>query len=122
MADASACRIGHDSQRSWLPPGVKGSLRRASPALDPGRQPNHPQFDPLDFQERHLFATTSPRAHNDLPEGHPELKKHRLDFPAAPAGSKLFVRAVSPHEVELGAAPDISALDCSTVTKFVLES
>jgi hypothetical protein len=79
------------------------------------------ELGPLQQGVFNLFATTSPRARNDLPEGHPELKKHRLDFPAAPAGSKLFVRAVSPHVVELAAAPDISALDCSAVTKFVLE-
>jgi len=31
MADASACRIGHDGydgQRTGLAPGIKGSLRR----------------------------------------------------------------------------------------------
>ncbi|WP_409985490.1 hypothetical protein [Ottowia sp.] len=34
---------------------VKGSLRRASPALDPGQQPKHPRFRPLKIQERLNF-------------------------------------------------------------------
>jgi hypothetical protein len=100
----------------------RASSRYFEPVLLQGAVYNQwHELGPLQQGVFNLFATTSPRARNDLPEGHPELKKHRLDFPAAPAGSKLFVRAVSPHEVELGAAPDISALDCSAVTKFVLE-
>ena len=49
-----------------------------------------------------------------LPEGHPELKKHRLDFPAAPANARLFARAVGPHLLELapatGTAPEEDAV------------
>ena len=67
------------------------------------------------------WVTTSPRAHTGLPEGHPELKKHRLDFPAAPADAVLFVRATGPHTLELAAAADAAALEDCTVMGLLLE-
>ena len=57
-----------------------------------------------------LFVTASPRAHNGLPEGDPELRKHRLDFPAAQPGARVFARAAKPHLLELAAAPDLASL------------
>ncbi len=68
-----------------------------------------------------MYASSSPRAHNGLSEGDVELKKHRLDFPAAPVGSRLFARAVKPHLLQLAAAPDTSALEDTAVTEFALE-
>ena len=51
-----------------------------------------------------------------LREGHPELKKHRMDFPAAPANARLFARPVAPHTLELAAVLEASALDADVVT------
>lgn len=68
-----------------------------------------------------MYVSSSPRAHSGLSEGDVELKKHRLDFPAAPAGSRVFARAVKPHLLELAAAPDLAALKGAAVTNFPLE-
>ena len=68
-----------------------------------------------------MYVSSSPRARDGLSEGDIELKKHRLDFPAAPAGSRVFARAVKPHLLELAAAPDLAALEGATATKFPLE-
>ena len=46
-----------DTAAYRLPPGVQGSLRRASPALSPGCHPNHHAFHPLEIQERHTFRS-----------------------------------------------------------------
>ena len=51
-----------------------------------------------------LYTTLSPRAHQGLADGDAELTKHRLEFSAAPVGSRLYVRACGPHEIELSAA------------------
>ena len=72
------------------------------------------ELGPLQQGVFNLFVTNSRRAHTGLPEGHPELKKHRLDFPAAPANARLFARAVGPHLLELapatGTAPEEDAV------------
>ncbi len=68
-----------------------------------------------------LFVTTSPRAHRGLSEGDPVLKKHRLSFPAAPAGARLFARATKPHSLELAAAMDHEAMDECPRTALELE-
>ena len=70
-----------------------------------------------------LYASASPRALQGLPEGDPELKKHRLDFPEAPDGSvlKLFARAIAPGELEVCAAPTNSELENSIIKRLVLE-
>jgi len=39
-----------------------------------------------------------------MPDGDPELTKHRLEFVTAPAGARLYARACSPHAIELSAA------------------
>ncbi len=104
-----------------------GRLRRDvfAPALLPGATYGEWQeLGPLQQGVFNLFFTTSPRAHtkDGLSEGHPELKKHRMDFPAAPTGARLFGRAMGPHALELAAATDISALDGDTViTPLLLE-
>jgi len=70
-----------------------------------------------------LYASASPRALQGPPEGDPELKKHRLDFPEAPDGSvlKLFARAIAPVELEVCAAPTNSELENSIIKRLVLE-
>lgn len=114
--------VRHDGQApfAWF----AGRLRRGrfEPTLSPGvsYQMWH-EIGPLQQGVFNLFASTSPRAHQGLPEGDPELKKHRLDFPAAPMGAKLFARAVAPHTVELTASPETPAQDKLTVMQLVLE-
>lgn len=104
-------RDSHDGQAPFA--WHVGRLRRGrfEPILQQGTayQQWH-ELGPLQEGVFNLFTTTSPRAHNHMTEGDPELSKHRLDFPAVPAGSKLFARAVSPDTLELTCAQDKSAL------------
>ena len=83
-----------------------GRLRRGclEPTLTPGT--NYGEWKalgPLQSGVFYLYATSSPRAHSGLQEGDPELKMHRLEFPAAPAGARVCARAVAPHVIELSA-------------------
>jgi hypothetical protein len=57
-----------------------------------------------------MCYSQSPRARGGMDEGDPELLTLRIDFPAAPPGAKLFVRAIQPGIIELAAAQDESAL------------
>ena len=101
-----------------------GRLRRKrfEPAVAPGATYQEWQeLGPLQEGVFNLFVTASPRAHSGLPEGHPELKKHRLDFPAAPADALLFARATGPHTLELAAAAEAAALEDCTVMGLLLE-
>lgn len=104
-------RDSHDGQAPFA--WHVGRLRRGrfEPILRQGTayQQWH-ELGPLQDFVFNLFATTSPRAHNNMAEGDPELTKHRLDFPADTSGSKLFARAVSPDALELTCAQDKSAL------------
>lgn len=95
----------HDGQApfDWF----VGRLHRKT--FDPRLFPGAPygewhELGPLQQGVFNLFVTNSRRAHIGLTEGHPELKKHRLDFPAAPANARLFARAVGPHLLELAPA------------------
>lgn len=101
-----------------------GRLRRGR--FDPIILPNMPyrvwrELGPLQQGVFNMYASLSPRAHNGLDDGDPELKKHRLDFPAAPTGSRVFARAVKPQLLELAAAPDEATLEGLAVTTFPLE-
>lgn len=94
------------------------------------------QFDPIltqDVEYEHwhelgmlqqgvfnLFATTSPRALSGMHEGDPEIKKHRLDFPSAATGDKLFARAKSPNTIELATASNLNELDNVTKTNELI--
>ncbi len=103
-----------------------GRLRRKvfEPALSPGATYGAWQeLGPLQQGVFNLFVTTSPRAQAEpgLSEGHPELKKHRLDFPAAPAEARLFARAAGPHTLELAAAVEVLGLEDCTVASLLLE-
>ncbi len=109
-------RTRHDGQApfAWF----VGRLRRGrfEPVLSPST--TYGQWQELGHLQQgvfSLFATASPRAHQGLTEGDPELKKLRQDFPAAPVGSRLFARAVSPHALELAAALERTALDSSSI-------
>lgn len=95
----------HDGQApfDWF----VGRLHRK--IFDPGLLPGAAygewrELGPLQQGVCNLFVTNSRRAHTGLPEGHPELKKHRLDFPAAPANARLFARALGPNLLELAPA------------------
>lgn len=79
------------------------------------------ELGPLQQGVFSMYVSSSPRAHGRLREGDAELKKHRLDFPAAPTGSRVYARAIKPHLLELAAAPDVSALEGTAVTIFPLE-
>lgn len=67
-----------------------------------------------------LYTTRSTRARTGLADGDAELTKHRLEFAAAPAGAKLFVRACSPHAIELIAACESAAEDAGAQVKKLL--
>ncbi|MBE8736549.1 MULTISPECIES: hypothetical protein [Aeromonas] len=62
-----------------------------------------------------LCYSQSPRARSGMAEGDPELLTRRIDFPAAPLGAKIFVRAIQPGIIELAAAQDESALRNNTI-------
>jgi len=114
--------VQHDGQApfAWF----VGRLRRGKfePVLSQGAPyQKWQELGPLQHGTFNLFATISPRARQGLAEGHPELKKHRLDFSAAPAGAKLFARAVAPNTLEIAAAEDQSAIQTSTIKRFELE-
>lgn len=78
------------------------------------------EVGPLQQGVFNLYVSASPRAHKGLPEGDPELQKHRLDFAAAPVDARLFVRATGPNTIELAAALDQSSVDDSTVKTLKL--
>ena len=102
-----------------------GRMRRG--AFEPGIAPQATygewrELGPLQQGVFNLYTTSSPRAHS-LKEGDIELRKHRLDFPAAPPGARLYARAVKPHLLELTAALDtaeLTGMDIS-VKPFPLE-
>ena len=101
-----------------------GRLRRGR--FDPIILPNMPygvwrELGALQQGVFNMYASLSPRAHNGLAEGDPELRKNRLDFPAAPTGSRVYARAVKPHLLELAAAPDEASLEGVAVMTFPLE-
>ncbi|MDA1379834.1 hypothetical protein PCI56_08195 [Plesiomonas shigelloides subsp. oncorhynchi] len=62
-----------------------------------------------------LCYSQSPRARGGIAEGDPELLTRRIDFPAAPLGAKIFVRAVQPTVIELAAAEDEIALKSNVI-------
>lgn len=78
------------------------------------------EVGPLQQGVFNLYVSASPRAHKGLPEGDPELKKYRLDFAAALADARLFVRATGPNRIELAAALDQASLDDSTIKTLLL--
>lgn len=101
-----------------------GKMRRGS--FEPIVEPNQEygkwiELGPLQDRVFSLYVSSSPRARNGLNEGDAELRKHRLDFPAAPPGSRVFARAVKPHLLELAAAPDQATLEGVVVMTFPLE-
>lgn len=114
-------RQRHDGQApfAWF----AGRLRRGrfDPALAPGATYQHwHELGPLQQGVFNLYASSSPRSHHGLPEGDPELKMFRLDFPAAPLGARLFARAVTPNTLEMATATDINRLGESMISSMVL--
>lgn len=89
-----------------------GRIRRGlfEPGIAPGASYGEwHELGPLQQGVFNLYTTNSPRA-TALKDGDAELRKDRLDFPAAAAGSRLYARAVKPHLLELAAATDQAAL------------
>lgn len=78
------------------------------------------EVGPLQQGVFNLYVSASPRAHKGLPEGDPELNKYRIDFPAAPADARLFVRATGPNTLELSAALSESSIDEAATKKLTL--
>ncbi|WP_370560310.1 hypothetical protein [Edwardsiella tarda] len=68
-----------------------------------------------------LCYSQSPRAKGKMDEGDPELLTQRIDFPAAPLGAKIFVRAIQPGVIELAAAQDESVLSNNTIAHQKLD-
>lgn len=111
----------HDGQApfAWF----VGRMRRRvfEPAMSPSASYGHwHELGALQEGVFNLYTSLSPRAHSGLQDGDAELIKHRLDFPAAPVGSRLFVRACSPHEIELVAALEMPTDDDALVMQKLL--
>ncbi|MEV3841469.1 hypothetical protein [Aeromonas veronii] len=68
-----------------------------------------------------LCYSQSPRARGGMAEGDPELLTRRIDFPTAPLGAKIFVRAIQPGIIELVAAQDEPALSNNTIAHQKLD-
>ena len=107
----------HDGQApfAWF----VGRLRRGhfEPVLSPNSHYNQwHELGPLQQGAFNLYASQSPRAHQGLPKGDPELALHRQYFNHAPEGARLFVRATGPHDIELAAALTVEQLENHAVT------
>lgn len=68
-----------------------------------------------------MCYSQSPRAKGGMAEGDPELLTYRIDFPAAPAGARLYVRAIAPSCIELAAAHDDPAQDGNIIARQKLD-
>ena len=66
---------------------------------------------PLQQGVFYLYTSASPRARSGLAEGDAELRLHALQFPAAPAGARLFARPARPGVLELACAADAAELE-----------
>ncbi|MDH1815611.1 hypothetical protein [Comamonas aquatica] len=80
------------------------------------------ELGPLQQGVFNLYTTQSPRAHS-LKEGDAELRKHRLDFPAAAPGARLYACAAKPHVLELVTALNTDELQAPglSIISFALE-
>lgn len=80
------------------------------------------ELGPLQQGVFNLYTTQSPRAHS-LKEGDAELRKHRLDFPAAAPGARLYACAAKPHVLELVTALNTDELQAPglSISSFALE-
>jgi hypothetical protein len=58
----------------WCPVGIKGSLRRAAPALDPAQTPNAPLRHPLEIQQRPICSECSGTVEDPLSVLDPALR------------------------------------------------
>ncbi len=119
LIDSIRERHGGEAPFAWF----VGRLRRGlfdaliKPGMDYGVWY---RLGPLQQNTFNLFVTTSPRGHNGLREGDPELKKYRLDFPAASRGCFLFAKVISPNELLLAYAPEKTAIEEHAAEKFLL--
>lgn len=102
-----------------------GRIRRGQ--FEPGLAPSATygewrELGPLQQGVFNLYITNSPRAHA-LKDGDTELRKHRLDFPAAAQDARLFARAAKPHLLELATALNVTELQTEglVIQPFALE-
>ncbi|MGL5040161.1 MAG: hypothetical protein ACRC6D_08625 [Aeromonas sp.] len=68
-----------------------------------------------------LCYSQSPRARGAMDAGDPELLTHRVDFPTAQPGSKVFVRAIAPSIITLAAAQDEAQLSDKMLATYTLD-
>lgn len=110
----------HDGQAPFAWHAGRMRRGRFEPAIAPGVDYGRWQeLGPLQDGVFNLFVSGSPRA-TQLAEGDPELKKYRLNFPAAAVDARLFARAVAPGKLELGAAPDVDSVDRGEIKSLEL--
>ncbi|ODR87366.1 hypothetical protein [Shewanella xiamenensis] len=101
-----------------------GGIRRGqfTPQLAPTS--DYQQWQLLGSMPQQVFKlcySVSPKAKVGMQEGDPELLIHRVDFPAAPPGTKLFVRAIHPCIVELAAVSEESVLESDIISSKKLD-
>ncbi|MBW0281477.1 acetate and sugar kinases/Hsc70/actin family protein [Shewanella xiamenensis] len=101
-----------------------GGIRRGqfTPQLAPFS--DYQQWQLLGSMPQQVFKlcySVSPKAKVGMQEGDPELLIHRLDFPAAPSGTKLFVRAIHPCIVELAAVSEEALLESDIISRMKLD-
>ncbi|MCT8876476.1 Hsp70 family protein [Shewanella xiamenensis] len=101
-----------------------GGIRRGqfTPQLAPSS--DYQQWQLLGSMPQQVFKlcySVSPKAKVGMQEGDPELLIHRVDFPAAPSGTKLFVRAIHPCIVELAAVSEEALLESDIISRMKLD-
>lgn len=101
-----------------------GGIRRGqfTPQLAPFS--DYQQWQLLGSMPQQVFKlcySVSPKAKVGMQEGDPELLIHRVDFPAAPSGTKLFVRAIHPCIVELAAVSEEALLESDIISRMKLD-
>jgi hypothetical protein len=78
------------------------------------------ELGPVNQGQFRLYFSPSAVARAGLREGAPELRLRRLFFPQAPAGARLFVRAIKPRCIEL-AAGDLETLEQGPIQQMELD-
>jgi hypothetical protein len=77
------------------------------------------ELGPVNQGQFRLYFSPSAVARAGLRAGAPELRLRRLSFPQAPAGARLFVRAIKPRCIEL-AAGDLETLEQGPIQQMDL--
>lgn len=101
-----------------------GGIRRGqfTPQLAPTS--DYQQWELLGSMPQQVFKlcySLSPKAKIGMAEGDPELLTRRIDFPATPPGTKLFVRVTHPCIVELAAVSEEAELESDIISRKKLD-